>query len=782
MLDDPSIAPAVAPMLDDRSIATAVPPMLDAQCTADAAMLDREHRQGTEESTTGIHNSMLRSMASDEQPSESPIFPSQIDVSDGEEALGETREKVLPLASRGDVLKRSKKFFEGDKDLELFCFEQELETVKEENVKLKLTTKSQQDSIAVLSQKIHQLESSKSQGSQGERWFGENEQFTYVTKRGVEGIANQKSLQCQSFDGSKGKGESAQSTLAWVFLKCQNSVLAQRPLHVLSYDVSKCFDSLPWDAVRDSLFACGVHRATAQALHNHWHSLRRIWKLQGRYHDATFDASNGLFQGDPTAPAGLAAFLVEPMLHIGQAWPMVRASQYADDILLVSEDASSLAAANKYLEGWMRKHRVQFNVGKCHYFCTDTQAATSDFQVGGKTLECASLLENLGDRFQLDSEGLPVADEQHQTGVYERFTEVAQRLGRLSVGWDVRSADVKAIMPMLTYSALLWNPADFSDARKQRLMVNVLSGGKENTRRCVEVSLAVLSPVHRTRIPAALLHEQMLVLGRLINVNADFRQEVQKHFRLCSAMEVAPSGSFYASFRASLQEYGWDWLKWHTIRSRDGVEHLLAGVTLEARRAQVCADLRRATQADDLKRLVEEMAQSHRSMCHWSLLLHSLREDMRQYMCANAARRRRDMKGLQEVDRETLRALWKKVPENDHPTLRFLMQGAAMTADREHRGTKGRVSSICSHCAMGVVEDETHRYWQCPCWTEIRHEHLGDASDELCASLSQLPSAASVCALPVKQLSSGVRVMWPEICSCMIAIHRRATAAHASSG
>ncbi|CAE7337918.1 HCc2 [Symbiodinium sp. CCMP2592] len=560
-----------------------------------------------------------------------------------------------------------------------------------------------------------------------------------------------------------GKGESAQSTLAWVFLKCQNSVLAQRPLHVLSYDVSKCFDSLPWDA--------------AQALHNHWHSLRRIWKLQGRYHDATFDASNGLFQGDPTAPAGLAAFLVEPMLHIAQAWPMVRASQYADDILLMSEDASSLAAANKYLEGWMHKHRVQFNVG----FCTDTQAATSDFQVGGKTLECASLLENLGGRFQLDSEGLPVADEQHQTGVYERFTEVAQRLGRLSVGWDVRSADVKAIMPMLTYSALLWNPADFSDARKQRLMVNVLSGGKENTRRCVEVSLAVLSPVHRTCIPAALLREQMLVLGRLINVNADFRQEVQKHFRLCSAMEVAPSGSFYASFRASLQEYGWDWLKWHTIRSRDGVEHLLAGVTLEARRAQVCADLCRATQADDLTRLVEEMAQSHRSMCHWSLLLHSLREDMRQYMCANAARRRRDMKGLQEVDREALRALWKKVPETDHPTLRFLMQGAAMTADREHRGTKGRVSSICSHCEMGVVEDETHRYWQCPGWTEIRHEHLGDASDELCASLSQLPSAASVCALPVKQLSSGVRVMWPEICSCMIAIHRRATAAHASS-
>ena len=52
------------------------------------------------------------------------------------------------------------------------------------------------------------------------------------------------------------------------------------------------------------------------------------------------------------------------------------------------------------------------------------------------------------------------------------------------------------------------------------------------------------------------------------------------------------------------------------------------------------------------------------------------------------------MKGLVEVDRDRLRTLWQKLPEADHPTLRFLMQGAAMTADREHRGTKGLVSPI----------------------------------------------------------------------------------------
>ena len=35
-----------------------------------------------------------------------------------------------------------------------------------------------------------------------------------------------------------------------------------------------------------------------------------------------------------------------------------------------------------------------------------------------------------------------------------------------------------------------------------------------------------------------MLHEQVLILARLINVSADFRHEVQEHFRLCKAMDV----------------------------------------------------------------------------------------------------------------------------------------------------------------------------------------------------------------------------------------------------
>ena len=118
------------------------------------------------------------------------------------------------------------------------------------------------------------------------------------------------------------------------------------------------------------------------------------------------------------------------------------------------------------------------------------------------------------------------------------------------------------------YAALTWDPLDFSDAKKQRFLVNVLSGGKCNIRRCVEISLAVLCAVHRAAIPAALLHEQVRVLGRLINVSAAFRKEVQIHFDLRSSVDVAPSGSFFAWFQRALKEHGWQWITWNEIRGQ----------------------------------------------------------------------------------------------------------------------------------------------------------------------------------------------------------------------
>ena len=152
-------------------------------------------------------------------------------------------------------------------------------------------------------------------------------------------------------------GESAQSAMAATFLSLQNASLEGQHVHLVTYDICKCFDSLPWQAVSKSLQNCGVNQQTAAALLAMWTNLRRIWKLQGRFQTSSFSPSNGLFQGDPSAPACLAAFLCHPINTIRQKWPLVSISQYADDILFSCNNAEQLHEAHCFFVQWLRHQK-----------------------------------------------------------------------------------------------------------------------------------------------------------------------------------------------------------------------------------------------------------------------------------------------------------------------------------------------------------------------------------------------------------------------------------------
>ena len=59
-----------------------------------------------------------------------------------------------------------------------------------------------------------------------------------------------------------------------------------------------------------------------------------------------------------------------------------------------------------------------------------------------------------------------------------KFMDVAKRFGYLSVAYDLRSADRGALMSMLSFSAVLWDPCQVSDARRQRALVCQLVANK----------------------------------------------------------------------------------------------------------------------------------------------------------------------------------------------------------------------------------------------------------------------------------------------------------------
>ena len=504
--------------------------------------------------------------------------------------------------------------------------------------------------------------------------------------------------------------ESAQCVMSHTLLQSQNARLSGRDVHFIAYDIRKCFDSLPWQEVWSSLIDCGVGRATADALYASWHSLRRIWKLQGRFQWASFNASNGLFQGDPTAPACLTAFLASPVQQVRQRWPQVSVSQYADDVQFASSDAVALREAHEFFASWLLERGVQLHASKCKWASTAAEPDVPAFCVQRTRLQRTRVLETLGGHFVLgpdpDSPTRPVFPAGCRTrwqALHDEVLRTANRLGKLSVGWELRSIDLGALLPAITYSALAWCPVDDDTVtRDSRLLVNVLSGNshKENSRRCVEVSLALLSPVHRCSLREALLHEQVLILFRLLNTNADYRATVRQHFALCTARNAPPNDSFFVSFQAALARLGWRWVAWDTLLDHRGREHCLTVTLLEARRAQMRSAIAGVQSAESLPGLVADMAHAHASAVHAlrAPVLHLLREAMRNTAFTEASRRRRDMRGLPAVDRGCLAELWRRVPKTEHPTLRFLMQGAAMTASRSHRSTRGRVSPACHFC------------------------------------------------------------------------------------
>ena len=110
------------------------------------------------------------------------------------------------------------------------------------------------------------------------------------------------------------------------------------------------------------------------------------------------------------------------------------------------------------------------------------------------------------------------------------------------------------------------------------------------------------------------------------------------------------------------------------------------------------------------------------------------------------------MRGLCSVDRHALRDMWGRVPVEEHPLLRCIMQGATIIASRLSRSSRGRISPVCPSCQRDF-EDECHWFWSCPQWSEILQQLLGANHRDMCALLADLQNVSSICAISATDLA-----------------------------
>jgi len=124
---------------------------------------------------------------------------------------------------------------------------------------------------------------------------------------------------------------------------------------------------------------------------------------------------------------------------------------------------------------------------------------------------------------------------------------------------------------------------------------------------------------------------------------------------------------------------------------------------------------------------------------------HELRECARHCMWSRSAKRRKDMRGLdQGVDVEATTQLLRTSLSDqlNLGLLRSILAGAVVTGERA--GKAGLAcTSFCKFCDCITVESVHHLFWECPAWADVRAKHTLATT----AWRADWPSCLSCCAI-----------------------------------
>ena len=177
------------------------------------------------------------------------------------------------------------------------------------------------------------------------------------------------------------------------------------PLWLISFDIEKCFPSLPWWGLFGVLRSIGVDERIVHCLHNFYTKLRHRFRY-GQVDGSEWSMTNGLAQGCPASP-DLMNILFEPFHRWAAAQQKgvfvadtyVASASFADDVTLI---ATSWADAVFLIQGYYLwcvlldiklhadKTQVWTNVG------SPTQEVTLQFGANSVKLKCRETFRVVG--------------------------------------------------------------------------------------------------------------------------------------------------------------------------------------------------------------------------------------------------------------------------------------------------------------------------------------------------------------------------------------------------
>jgi len=210
----------------------------------------------------------------------------------------------------------------------------------------------------------------------------------------------------------------------------------QSPLWLASFDVERCFPSLPWWAVFGVLTHIGVNSGVVQCFRSFYQQLRQRFRY-GHSQGAEWQVTNGLAQGCPASP-DLLNVLFEAFHRwaaaSGKGVPFyhtfLSSASFADDVVLMGTSWAELEfLIQGYLE-WCRLLGLRVKLPKTQLWTSEGDGLPVDF-VDGVTLvalQTRATFKIVGVELGLHE---ATATKAHATPRLQKASLSAQRLGSL---------------------------------------------------------------------------------------------------------------------------------------------------------------------------------------------------------------------------------------------------------------------------------------------------------------------------------------------------------------
>ena len=236
----------------------------------------------------------------------------------------------------------------------------------------------------------------------------------------------------------------------------------KRQVWMVSFDIKKCYDSIPWWALFGVMERSGVSRRVIRAFRSLYKGLNRRFRY-GTLDGTSWKGTNGMAQGCPAAP-DMLNILFEPFQRWAAAQGRgvvligggeVASGSFADDVVLMAgsrEDIEFLI--DGYLR-WCKLLHLEVVEKKTQVWCSEKQK-TGQLRVGKTMVDLSDTFKIVGVVVGAASE--KAATERHLEPRIEKALMSARRLEVIPVPLWIKARMWKmVVLPQLLYGCEVRN-------------------------------------------------------------------------------------------------------------------------------------------------------------------------------------------------------------------------------------------------------------------------------------------------------------------------------------